>query len=70
MGYHIDNGAISEGDKFIGHGDYACMIQMSVLEKENTNLKNCIGVMLKENWNFSDEEVKEQLEKILEGDKK
>lgn len=39
MGYDIDNGAISQEDEFIGHGDYACMIHMSELEKEVAELR-------------------------------
>lgn len=29
--------------------------------------KKCIKGMLQENWNFSDEEVEEELKRILEG---
>ena len=34
MSYEIDNGAISQEDEFIGHGDYACMMHMAALKSE------------------------------------
>ena len=73
--YSIDNGAISLEDEFIGHGDYACMMRMSALEKEVQELrefKESTNMMVRRTLNHtcSDYEAIMAIDEKLIGEKK